>query len=178
METIARNVVPDETSLHIVMYTPRHNKLAGGFRKRTPAAAAVVQRVCQCDQIRISQKTARNGGVNGKKKVSSVADAMRSCALSTKFVRISLECDLWRAYVCMYACVMWEPYTLSLERSREHGAAVNCADRRNIAVVKVLSPAERVSSPPPRQGRWSGCCRSGKIPYPLPRTTLNPPSHR
>jgi len=41
---------------------------------------------------------------------------------------------------------MCEPYTLSLERSREHGAAVNCADRRNIAVVKVLSPVERVSS--------------------------------
>lgn len=74
-------------------------------------------------------------------------------------------------YVCV--CVMWELYTLSLGRSREHGVAVNCADRRNIAVVKVLSPAERVSSPPPHQGRWSGCCCSAKIPYPLPQTTLN-----
>jgi len=44
METIARNVVLDETSLHIIMYAyaPRHNKLAGGFREQTPKAAAVV----------------------------------------------------------------------------------------------------------------------------------------
>lgn len=56
METIARNVVPDETSLHIIMYTPRHNQLAGGFRKQTPAAAAVEQRVA----VRSNQNFSKN----------------------------------------------------------------------------------------------------------------------
>jgi len=67
---------------------------------------------------------------------------MRSCEVYEK--HFSNRSRMW--VFGRSTCVMCEPYPLSLERSREHGTAVNCADRCNIAVVKVLSPAERVSS--------------------------------
>jgi len=64
-------------------------------------------------------------------------------------------------------CVMCEQYPLSLERSREHGTAVNCADRLTSRWWKYFHPLSAFPRPPPCQGRWSDCCRSGEIPSPL-----------
>jgi len=76
-------------------------------------------------------------------------------------------------------CVcMCEPFTLSLERSREHGAVVNCADRRNIAVVKVLSPAERVSSASASPRSMVRLLPPVRDSLPSPVDRSEPPSHR